>query len=111
MTLRVHRPVMLTALSIMTRIKLLPPLPLEPEHWAAIVDRMGLSAQQAKVLELTLRGHSTKQTARIMEIAEPTIRTYLERISTRTKTTGRMQLAMHVLAVSHEVNGKRRPSG
>jgi DNA-binding CsgD family transcriptional regulator len=95
----------------MTRINPVPPLPVDADHWAAIVKRIGLSAQQAKVLELTLRGQSVKQIARIMGIAEPTIKTYQERIATRTGTSGRMQLAMHVLAVSHQVNGKRRSTG
>lgn len=101
---------MISTLSAMRRTSLLPPLPLEPDHWAAIVKRIGLSTQQAKVLELTLRGHSLKQIAKIMGIAEPTIRTYQDRIAMRTGTSGRMQLAMHVLAVSHQVNGKRRPN-
>ncbi len=39
-----------------------------------------------------------------MEISEPTIRTYLQRISARTRTHGRMELAMRVLAVSHQVD-------
>ncbi len=33
-----------------------PPLPLSPDHWQAIVDTMQLSPQEARVVELILRG-------------------------------------------------------
>lgn len=82
----------------------LPPLPLDPEHWEAIFRALDLSAQQSTVVELVLRDQSVKQIARIMEITEPTVKTYLARIATRTGARGRMQLAMHVLAVSHQVS-------
>jgi DNA-binding NarL/FixJ family response regulator len=64
---------------------------------------MQLSPQQAKLVELLLRGMCDKQIAVAMDISEPTIRTYLDRIWSRTRTRGRMELAMRVLAVSHEV--------
>jgi DNA-binding NarL/FixJ family response regulator len=79
----------------------LPPLPLAPEHWRGIVKSMGLSAQQARIVELVLRGARQKEIADLMRIAEPTVKTYLQRIFVRTKTTNRMQLAMRVLAHSH----------
>ena len=81
-----------------------PPLPLDDDHWLAIVRAMRLSPQQAKIVELVLRGLCDKQIAAAMGISEPTIRTYLQRISARTHTRGRMELAMRVLAVSHEVD-------
>jgi DNA-binding NarL/FixJ family response regulator len=81
-----------------------PPLPLDDDHWRAIVEAMQLSPQQAKIVELVLRGLCDKQIAAAMGISEPTIRTYLQRISARTQTRGRMALAMRVLAVSHEVD-------
>ena len=81
-----------------------PPLPLDDGHWRAIVHAMQLSPQQAKIVELVLRGLCDKQIAVAMGISEPTIRTYLQRISERTQTRGRMALAMRVLAVSHQVN-------
>ena len=81
-----------------------PPLPLDDGHWQAIVQAMRLSPQQAKIVELVLRGICDKQIAIAMGISEPTIRTYLQRISARTQTRGRMELAMRVLAVSHQVD-------
>jgi DNA-binding NarL/FixJ family response regulator len=81
----------------------LPPLPLHPAHWQAIFRALRLSPKQAQVVELVLRGLCDKQIAKAMGIGEPTVRTYFDRISARTRTHGRMELAMKVLAVSHEV--------
>lgn len=81
-----------------------PPLPLSESHWKAIVSAIGLSPQQAKITELLIRGMCDKEIAASMSISEPTLRTYLSRISARTRTRGRMELAMRVLAVSHEVH-------
>ena len=88
-------------------------LPLSPDHLAAVFEHMELSPQQAKVVELMLLDYSNKQIAREMGIAEPTIKGYQQRIKFYTGACGRMQLAMHVLAVSHEVKWrpKRRPKG
>ena len=79
------------------------PLPLAPDHWAAIVAAMGLAPQEAKSAELVLRGLNYKQIAAVLGIEPPTIRTYLSRVEAKTRTHGRMELAMHVLALSHEV--------
>jgi DNA-binding NarL/FixJ family response regulator len=80
-----------------------PPLPLDPEHWQKVVNAIGLSEQQARIVELILRDLCDKQIAAVMGISESTIDTYMQRIGKRTGTSGRMQLAMRVLAVSHEV--------
>lgn len=80
-----------------------PALPLAPTHWAALVEAMGLAPQEARTAELVLRGFAYKEIAVVMEIEPPTIRTYLARIEAKTKTRGRMELAMHVLALSHRV--------
>ncbi|HEX4146606.1 MAG TPA: helix-turn-helix transcriptional regulator [Pirellulales bacterium] len=91
----------------------LPPLPLNAGHWEAIFKAMRLPPQHRRVVDLALRGYETKQIAILMGIGEATIKTYLQRIFDRTGTRGRMQLAMHVLALSHQVNGNGtcRPSG
>lgn len=81
-----------------------PPLPLGPDHWQAVVRSMRLSPQQARIVELVLRGMGDRQIAITMGIGEPTIRTYLQRIFRRTDSHSRMELAMRVLAVSHDVN-------
>lgn len=91
----------------------LPGLPLDSEHWEAIFLSLGLSEQQTRIVELVLRDQSVKQIARIMGITVPTVKTYLQRIGARTGTCGRMQLAMHVLGISHAVKGhdKRHSTG
>jgi DNA-binding NarL/FixJ family response regulator len=65
---------------------------------------MGLSRQQARVVELMLRCASQKQIAAALDITEPTLKTYMQRIFVRTGTNSRMDLAMHVFALSHRVN-------
>jgi DNA-binding CsgD family transcriptional regulator len=82
-----------------------PPLPLGSLHWKAVCTALRLSPKQAQVAELMLRGLCDKEIAAVMGIGEPTVRTYLDRISARTRSHGRMELAMRVLAVSHEVLG------
>jgi DNA-binding CsgD family transcriptional regulator len=85
------------------RLDSVPPLPLAPEHWAAIVNVMGLAPQEARSAELVLRGLGYKQIAAALGIEPPTIRTYLSRVEAKTRTHGRMELAMHVLALSHKI--------
>jgi len=80
-----------------------PPLPLAADHWQAVVEIMGLSAQQARITELILRDLSDKQIALVLGISESTVETHKERIRYRTGARGRMQLAMQVLAISHQV--------
>lgn len=84
-------------------LKSLPPLPLKASHWQAVCKALELSRQQCRIVELLLRSASHKQIATVVGITEPTLKTYLERIAARTGTRGSMQLAMRVLAVSHEV--------
>jgi DNA-binding CsgD family transcriptional regulator len=91
----------------------LPPIPLSDEHWRAVVKVMRLSPQQSRIVELVLRGAAQKQIVASLGISAPTLKTYLQRIAARTGTSGRMQLAMRVLAISREVDssGDRRPRG
>lgn len=82
----------------------LPPLPLDGTHWQAVVRAMNLSPRQAEIVELILRDATTQQIEAVLGIKAPTIKMQRERIAARTGTRGRMQLAMHVLALSHEVS-------
>ena len=88
-------------------LKFGPPFPLKPEQWARVSEKMRLSPRQARIVELVLRDLSTKQIAYVMGIGEPTIKTHLERIGVRTRTRGRIQLAMRVMEISHD---RRRQS-
>jgi len=80
-----------------------PPIPLSPDHWQAVVDAMQLSPQEARVVELVIRGACEKQVSAALGIGVPTIRTYLTRVAAKTGTHGRMELALYVLGVSHQV--------
>lgn len=90
-----------------------PPLPLDKEHWQAVVNAMGISKQQAKVVELVLRDLGVKEIAVVLGLGEGTVKDYLKRIGSRTGTRGRMQLAMYVMTLSLQVNsnGQCRTKG
>jgi DNA-binding NarL/FixJ family response regulator len=79
----------------------LPPLPISSERWHELVRALHLPPQQAKVVELILRGQEDKQIANQMRLAVPTVRTYLSRIFVRLGVTGRMELVLHLFARSH----------
>jgi DNA-binding CsgD family transcriptional regulator len=84
------------------------PLPLDDAHWNAVVKAMHLSPRQAEIVKLVLRDATTKQIEVVLGIKAPTIKEQRERIAVRTGTRGRMRLAMHVLAISHQVKDQRR---
>jgi DNA-binding CsgD family transcriptional regulator len=89
------------------------PLPLDKSLWEAVVKALRLSRRQIEILELTLRDAGDKQITATLGISPSTLKTQRQRIAGRTGARSRMQLAMRVLAVSHEVrpNGGRRPNG
>jgi DNA-binding NarL/FixJ family response regulator len=95
------------------RIDRLPPLPLDTAHWQAIFDFLGLSPKQAEIATLLFRSGARKQIAEALDISEPTLKTHMYRIFARTGTSDPMQLAMRVLAVSHQVKAEQecRPNG
>jgi DNA-binding NarL/FixJ family response regulator len=77
-----------------------PPLPLDLAQWRAVVKAMGLSPQLACVAEFVLRGMSNKQIEIVTGLSEGTVKDYLQRISRRTGTCGRVQLSTHVLGLA-----------
>jgi DNA-binding NarL/FixJ family response regulator len=81
----------------------LPALPLNAHHWQAVVEELRLSPQQIKIVELVLRSAGDREIASVLGLAEPTVRTYLQRVFLRVGVRDRMQLAMRVLDVSHRV--------
>lgn len=76
------------------------PLPLTSAQWQAVIDKLELPPQQARVVELVLRGLSDKQIKAVMGISGGTIRTYLTRIFQRTDTSNRVELAVLVLQIA-----------
>jgi DNA-binding NarL/FixJ family response regulator len=78
------------------------PLPrIEPDCWRAILNVIELSPQQAKILDLLLRGMDDKEIAPVVGIPQSTLRGDIARIFARTGSNNRMELATHVLALSH----------
>lgn len=77
-----------------------PPLPLTPDHWQAIVQTIGLSPRQARIIELMLRDLTDQQIALVLGISESTIETHKLRIRNRTGSSSRVRLAMLVLEIA-----------
>lgn len=89
----------------------LPPLPLTDGQWQAVFDALGISGQQSAVAKLMLRDASNSEIATILGISDGSVKQYQQRLSRRTGANSRMQLAMRVLAVSHEIRSCRcRPT-
>jgi DNA-binding CsgD family transcriptional regulator len=79
------------------------PLPFSDDHWQAIIQMIGFSQKQAAITELMLGDLSDSEIALALGISKSTVQTYQARIAHRTGTRGRMQLAMHILAVALQV--------
>ena len=92
---------------------LLPPLPLKEECWRAIFKTLGLSPRQTDITRLLLRSASNQQIAQLLGVSEGTVKTQVQRIFNRVGVHDRMEFAMRVLALSHEIAGgsPRRPIG
>ncbi len=85
-----------------------PALPIDREHWLAVIHAMKLSPRQAGVIECMLRGMGDKQIAARIGIRPPTVRTYFHRICVRHGVEGRMGLARTILGISYELLTKTR---
>lgn len=92
---------------------LLPALPLDADHWRAIFRALRLSPKQAEIAPLMLRSASNQQIALLLGIAEGTVKTQVQRIFNRVGVHDRMEFAMRILALSHELSGGSscRPGG
>ena len=72
-------------------------LPLPAEKWDRIAERLYLSPQQKRIVELILLAKCDKQIAAAMEIGKPTVRDYLSRIFIRTGVSSRQELVLLIL--------------
>jgi FixJ family two-component response regulator len=54
-----------------------PPLPLTSDQWRAVAGELGLSDQEANVVELALRDLCNKQIATVLGISKKTVEEYL----------------------------------
>ena len=81
----------------------LPPLPLDEILWQEIATQLALSPQQARIVELILRGQRDKEIAETLGLSFSTVRTYLQRIFQRSNVTDRVGLVLHIFALSQEL--------
>jgi len=81
---------------------LLPAMPLNPDHWRAVVQAMRLSPREADVAALKIRGAQVKEIAAILGIETTTVRCFQDRICTKAGIR-RHEFFAHILRVSHEV--------
>ncbi len=68
------------------------------KEWTAIVKRLQIPPRQAQVLQMLFLGHSDKQIARELDIAMPTVRTYMNRLFARFDVQDRHELILHIFA-------------
>ena len=72
------------------------PWPVNSVEWSETVRSLGLSAQQAKIVELVILGKKDKQIGALLELKRSTIRTHLRRIFKHLQVTDRMELALRL---------------
>ncbi len=84
-------------------------LPLDSASWMAVVETLQLAPQQARIVELILRGLRDKQIAAELGLGVPTVRTYLKRVFVRVGVQDRVELVLRVFAVAWDLGGGRSP--
>jgi two-component system NarL family response regulator len=77
---------------------------LSAETWRSLAAKLGLSGQQARIVELILRGACDKQIAAELGLRVPTVRTYLDRIFQRTGTNDRLHLVLRIFALAQGIS-------
>lgn len=85
-----------------------PRLPLPPDKWREIAESLQLPPRQERIIELILCNFCDKQIAVAMGIKIPTVRTYLTRIFQRLDVADRMELVLHIVAMSHDIHPHRK---
>jgi len=76
---------------------------MEGATWETIIGELGLSPQQARIVELILRGQQDKHIAAELNLSASTVRTYLTRIFLRTGVTDRVGLVLRVFAMAQKI--------
>jgi DNA-binding CsgD family transcriptional regulator len=82
---------------------LVPSLPFDRSIWPNVVRELELCPQQARVVDLLMRGMGDKQIALSLGLSEPTIRTYLGRIFSRLGVRGRVELILRIVSVAWDI--------
>lgn len=76
------------------------PLPFTADDWNAVIVALDIPAQEAKVVELVLRGLRDKQVAAALGVKTTTVRTYLQRTYIRLGVNDRMEVIVRVFATA-----------
>jgi DNA-binding CsgD family transcriptional regulator len=76
--------------------------PLEPAVWRRVAERMQLSPQQERIVEMLLEGRKCKEIGPALGLAIPTVRTYLKRIYDRIGVSDQTELLLHIMALAQE---------
>lgn len=84
------------------------PLPFPADEWNAIIVALDIPSQEAKVVELVLRGLRDKQIAAALGIKITTVRTKLRRTFAGLGVSDRMELVLHVFAIARTLDGAAR---
>jgi DNA-binding NarL/FixJ family response regulator len=88
-------------------------LPWTEREWERAVRALEMSPQQARIIELVVRGMGNKQIAAELGLSESTVKTYLARVFVRLNVADRMELALRVFSVCRggEERDGRQPDG
>jgi DNA-binding CsgD family transcriptional regulator len=82
------------------------PFPLSPNTWHQVAKQMNLPPQHKRVVACILRDMTDQQIADHLELAVPTIRTYLKRIYERAGTPNRLRLVLHIMKISQKITAE-----
>jgi len=82
----------------------IPDLPLPPDKWRQLLERLQLPPQQIRIVELILRNCCDKQIAAELGLKVPTVRTYLQRTYVRVGVGDRVELILRLFAMSHSTS-------
>ena len=74
---------------------------LTSAEWDHVVQSLRLTGQQAKIVELLLRGNKDKQIAAGMGLSNWTVRTQLTRLFRRLDVADRVGLVLRVFRIAH----------
>lgn len=77
--------------------------PFDAATWRRLVETLGLSEQQARIVELIIQGHRDKRIAEELGLRRATIRTYLMRIFSRVGAKDRIGLVVRVFTAARSL--------
>jgi DNA-binding NarL/FixJ family response regulator len=83
----------------------LPDSPFSVSQWNELAAQLELTPQQAKIVDLILRGLKDKQIATVLKCSFSTVRSHLDRIFSRLDIADRVELILRVYTL-HQKNKK-----